>query len=294
MKILESIRLKDPIVPWMVRHAGCLISRCRVQPNGRTPWEMIRGRKTNAPIAAFGEVIMFKIPKTKLNLGKFEDYWDVGVDLGFDMRSLETLASTPAGVFRVHDIRRRSIAERRCPDTPAQPVPGQRTKRSPAVSKRHQEPGVRSDEFVEQPEPTVPDVRDCNIFKSDVIDFGPTEHCPGCTAVIRGWRQRPHNGACRNRMRDNLMQTEKGRQRIQRAEERAKKTAEQPKADTQQGGGAEPPSVNAGDYMVDHKQPAMTPGGRPVPTPGAAPRMSPRGDPAPVTPESTMEGTRRA
>ena len=60
---------------------------------------MIRGRKANAPIAAFGEVIMFKIPKTKLNPGKFEDYWETGIYLGFDMRSMETLVSTPAGVF---------------------------------------------------------------------------------------------------------------------------------------------------------------------------------------------------
>ena len=51
MRVLEKIKLKDPIVPWLVRHAGCLISRCRIRPNGRTPLEMFRGRKTNAPIA---------------------------------------------------------------------------------------------------------------------------------------------------------------------------------------------------------------------------------------------------
>ena len=60
--------------------------------------EMMKGRRTNSRVAEFGEIVMFKIPKTKLNPGKFEDQWDAGVYLGFDMRSTESLIGTPVGV----------------------------------------------------------------------------------------------------------------------------------------------------------------------------------------------------
>ena len=96
----------------MVRHAACLKTQCWVRPNGRTSLEMMKGRRTNSRVAEFGETIMFNIPKTKLNPGKFEDQWDAGVYLGFDMRSMESLIGTPVGVYRVTDIRRRALHER--------------------------------------------------------------------------------------------------------------------------------------------------------------------------------------
>ena len=35
-RIATRVRLSSPVVPWMIRHAACLITRCRVRPNGRT------------------------------------------------------------------------------------------------------------------------------------------------------------------------------------------------------------------------------------------------------------------
>ena len=49
---------------------------------------------SNARLAEFGEVIHFKIPNTKLTPGTFEDLWDKGLWLGFDMRSGEHLIGT--------------------------------------------------------------------------------------------------------------------------------------------------------------------------------------------------------
>lgn len=111
-KIAQKIRLANPIVPWMIRHAAALITRCRIRPSGRTSLEMIKGRRTNAPIAEFGEHILFKIPKTKLNPGKFDDQWSSGTYLGFDMRSMETLVGTTVGVFKCTDFKRKSLQER--------------------------------------------------------------------------------------------------------------------------------------------------------------------------------------
>ena len=63
-KIGRRIKLGDEITPWMVRHAACLITCCRVRPNGRTSLEMMKGRRTNSRVAEFAETIMFNIPKT--------------------------------------------------------------------------------------------------------------------------------------------------------------------------------------------------------------------------------------
>ena len=47
--------------------------------------EIMKGRRTNPRVAEFGETILFNIPETKLNPGKFEDQWDAGEHLGFEI-----------------------------------------------------------------------------------------------------------------------------------------------------------------------------------------------------------------
>ena len=172
-KIRQRIRLTNPVVPWMVRHAAALITRCRVRPSGRTSLEMMRGRRTNSQITEFGEHILFKIPKTKLNPGKFEDQWTSGVDLGFDMRSMETLVGTASGVFKCTDFRRKPLQERWSADmvnliqgSPKQPVPGQVYRRTPAFSKRFSRPSTETEDRrpVAQPTPQQPETRNFSVF----------------------------------------------------------------------------------------------------------------------------------
>ena len=53
--------------------------------------ELVKGRRSNARLAEFGEVVHFKIPNTKRTPGKFEDLLDEGLWLGFEMWSGEHL-----------------------------------------------------------------------------------------------------------------------------------------------------------------------------------------------------------
>ena len=69
----------------------------------------MKGRRSNARLAEFGEVVHSMIPNTKLTPGKFEDLWDEGLWLGFDMRSGEHLIGTIVGVFRVATVRRKPV-----------------------------------------------------------------------------------------------------------------------------------------------------------------------------------------
>ena len=43
-RVATPVRLASPVVPWLVRHAACLITRCRVRPNGRNSFQLMKGR----------------------------------------------------------------------------------------------------------------------------------------------------------------------------------------------------------------------------------------------------------
>jgi hypothetical protein len=64
-RIKTKISLGSPVTPWLVRHSAYLITRCRVRPNGRTSFQVMKGRKSNGKLAEFGEMVHFLIPKTK-------------------------------------------------------------------------------------------------------------------------------------------------------------------------------------------------------------------------------------
>ena len=93
-RIGVKVTLGTAVVPWLVRHAACLITRCRVRPSGHTAMQMMKGRQTISKVAEFAETVHFKIPNTKLMPGTYEDLWDEGIWLGHAMRSNEHLNGT--------------------------------------------------------------------------------------------------------------------------------------------------------------------------------------------------------
>ena len=112
IRINRKVRLIEAVVPWMIRHAACLITRCRIRPCGKTSYQLMKGRKSNAKLAEFGEIVHFRIPKTPLMPGKFEDLLSEGVWLGFDMRIGKYMVGTATGVFRVATVKRKSLDAR--------------------------------------------------------------------------------------------------------------------------------------------------------------------------------------
>ena len=141
-----KISLDHPIVPWMVRHAGHLITTSRVRDGGRTAYQLMKGRRSNAKLVPFGESVLFKIPKTANRVGEFEDRWETGAWLGFVMRSGEHLVGTDKGVFKVSAIMRRLSDKRWSRDlidnlvgAPEEPVPGSGTRRLQAHAKKFQD-----------------------------------------------------------------------------------------------------------------------------------------------------------
>ena len=225
-KTASKIKLEDTIVPWLVRHAGHLITICRVRSNGRTAFQMMKGRRTNMKLVPFGESIMFKIPKTSERTGKFEDRWESGCWVGFVMRTGEHLVATSRGVFRVSTIMRRP-ADQRWSETmikeikgsPEEPIPGMSGRRIPAYTKKYQQEPDEKAVYVPAQEPEV-DPRKAKVQKTDVDEHGPTEKCPGCRAHVSGKYRNRHTDECRQRFEKLLHQTEKGRRRFESATER--------------------------------------------------------------------------
>ena len=127
--------------------------------------------------------------------------------------------------------------------TPKEPVPRPLYRRVPASSRRSAEPAAASG-FIPQPAPTQPPIRNWKIYRRDVQEFGATEGCPGCWAVVRGLGTHAgHTEECRTRMHDLIKETDEGQGRLDRAAERATKQAatdiEEPRVTAPPQGGGE-------------------------------------------------------
>ena len=225
-KIQQKIKLDNPVVPWLVRHAGHLITKCRVRENGRTSYQMMKGRRSNAKLVPFGETVLFKIPKTQYKIGSFEDRWEQGIWVGFVMRSGEHLVATEKGVFKVSTVLRRAADKRwsaeligKIGGSPQNPVPGMNSRKIPAFARKYESEKTEQAVYVPVSQ-EAQEVRAAYIYKADVDKHGATPKCPGCKALMAGarWRAR-HTPECRKRF-EELLSGEDGGTRFEAARKR--------------------------------------------------------------------------
>ena len=67
-----EITTESPLLPWLVRHSGWILSRYAVRADGRTGYSRLKGREYTSGIAKLGEAIWHKLPKTA-DLTKVDD-----------------------------------------------------------------------------------------------------------------------------------------------------------------------------------------------------------------------------
>ena len=223
----KAVKLDDPIVPWIVRHAGYLVTRCRIGPDGKTALQKMKGTRMNVGVLPLAEAVLFKMPRKD---GDFSDRFGTGVWLGCTIRSGEHLIGTERGVFTVSSVNRCPEDKRWSIDlikglkgTPREPVPGSGTSKVHAYAKPVEEESKSTPTFA--PRRTAddePEVRVNYIYKKDVEKFGATEGCQGCRALMTpGSKFRAkHTSACRARIEEELNKTEAGQKRVQRANDR--------------------------------------------------------------------------
>ena len=75
-----GIATESPLLPWLVRHCGWILSRYAVGADGRTRYSRLKGRECIAGTSIFGEAIWHKLPKTA-DLTKPDDRWRTAICL---------------------------------------------------------------------------------------------------------------------------------------------------------------------------------------------------------------------
>ena len=63
----------------------------------------------------------------------------------------------------------------------------------------------------------VKETRKMKILRTDIIEHGATDGCPGCRATMAGERGRNHTDTCRKRIEDMIAASDIGKERMERA-----------------------------------------------------------------------------
>ena len=101
----EPLSDDSPVMPWLVEHAGCILSRCQKGRDGKTPFERLHGKKPTQEFVPFGEKVLARRvitePMNRMNLR-----YQYGVWLEMRNNSAECFIGNADGVFRAREIRR--------------------------------------------------------------------------------------------------------------------------------------------------------------------------------------------
>ena len=84
----EELREDHPILPWLVEHAGSMLSKCQKGRDGRTPFERLHGKKPTREFVPFGEKVLAR-PISSEPLNRMDPRYKFGVWLGVRNNSAE-------------------------------------------------------------------------------------------------------------------------------------------------------------------------------------------------------------
>ena len=106
-KAKMEITTESPLLPWLVRHCGWILSRYAVRADGMTGFSRLKGREYTSGIAIFGEAIWYKLPKTAL-----DNRWRTAIWLGKSDRSDERIIGLESGAILARPVRRKVEGKR--------------------------------------------------------------------------------------------------------------------------------------------------------------------------------------
>ena len=119
----EELREDSPILPWLVEHAGRILSRCQRGRDGRTrniAWEEPYTRICTIRREGAGETNILR------TVSRMNPRYKFGVWLGVRHNSSERFVETAEGVFRARGVRRikaaRQVAQRSHQQSDRSPV----------------------------------------------------------------------------------------------------------------------------------------------------------------------------
>ena len=110
-KAKMEITTESPLLPWLVRHGGWILSRYAVRADGRTGYSRLMGREHTTGTSIFGEAIWYTLPKTA-DLTKLDDRWRTAIWLGTSERSDEHVIGLETGAVLARSVRRKVEGKR--------------------------------------------------------------------------------------------------------------------------------------------------------------------------------------
>ena len=220
----KEVSEKHHIFTWLGRHGNFLISRYRIGPDGRTPYERLKGKKWRRPMISFGERIWFR-PLQSYTKGRSDlaPKLDSGLYVGTHGRNGDVLVMTGEGVIKGGSVKRQPLAQRwsldgfdRLKGTPWQLRPKAVEDVDGVVPINLPEVKGRL-----TPEPASREGGPRNLYvrRRDVEEQW-TVGCPGCIALQTGLPVRAHSAECRTLVAQRLMASEEGRMRVDAAAKR--------------------------------------------------------------------------
>ena len=107
---VTDIPENSPLLPYAVRHGAWLYTKFAVGPDGKTPWEALRGQAFHGALAQFGEKGMYLRPEAQ-RPGKLAQKFAVGVFLGREDRTGQVMVGAAERVLRSRKFLRLPVAE---------------------------------------------------------------------------------------------------------------------------------------------------------------------------------------
>ena len=258
-----TIQPSDVITLWMVRWAAMMVSRFLVGKDGRTAHERRRGRKCKIPVAKCGESVWYKrIRESKERKDKFESEWEEGIWLGHSRASNEVLIGTDEGVVRTYTVKRKPEGERWSSEkiksmkgTPHRPDPN---KPGTHIPIRVTFDGPEEGEVLKTEAPRKEVGRRMNISAAILRKYGFSDGCDGCryhrTGIQDPNARKPHSEACRERIRNAMLQDDTDKEKIGKEDERINgKIAEQLEKSTDEKDKTEDNEDTTKDLVEDHE-----------------------------------------
>ena len=225
--IQQKVPDDSPIMSWLIRWAGELISKYAMGDDGKIAYERIRGERCAVPIVPFGEAVMY-LPLRTAKHSKGEAAKKIGIWLGTLERTEETLIGIVNGVIKCRTVNRLAEDERwnskltlGMRGVPWEPVQGKTGQHIPVEigadgrimdeAEENVLPEKYDDDEGEQELEYSNKTHNLHVSQKAISKYGTTEGCPACNVInkrghFQGRVGYNHSMACRTRIKAEMQQ----------------------------------------------------------------------------------------
>ena len=94
-RIGARIPSTHPVMKWLIEYVSVVLNKYAIQPDGKSAYHSLHGKKVSERLVEFGEVVMHYVPKKRRS--KLDQRWTTGVFLGTTMHSNENYVALTNG-----------------------------------------------------------------------------------------------------------------------------------------------------------------------------------------------------